>query len=290
MARRSGRWRRFPFRLTPRHSASLSRLGAILALLGAAQGLSAQQSQRTLTLATTTSVRDSRLLEQLLPAFERQSGIGVRVIAVGSGQALEMGRRGEADLLIVHDPEGEVGFVEGGFGAERVPLMYNDFVLVGPPGDPARVRGVPILQALARIAAAGTRIRFVSRADRSGTHAKELRLWREAGVEPRAAWYRESGQGMSATLQIANELQAYALSDRGTFASHRYPLDLEVLVAGDSVLVNPYHVLVPSAERFPWLNAGGARALTEYLTSPAARERIRASGLFTPLLPATPEG
>lgn len=248
--------------------------------------LCAQSPPRDITLATTTSVRDSRLLEHILPEFERRSGIGVRVIAVGSGQAIELGRRGEADILIVHDPAAELDFIEDGHGVERTPLMHNEFVLVGPVGDPAGVRGMTTIEALRRIAteaeeseeAGGTRIRFVSRADQSGTHSKEITLWREAGATPRGPWYRESGQGMSATLQIANEMQAYALTDVGTFSSHQYPLDLAIVVEGDGLLFNPYHVLLPNPARFPWIDVAGGRALLEYLTAPDTRDRIRAFG------------
>lgn len=246
-----------------------------------------QQTRPDITLATTTSIRDSRLLEHLLPTFERESGIGVRVIAVGSGQALELGRRGEADILIVHDPEGEIAFVRQGYGVERASLMYNEFLLVGPRSDPAGVRGAGIIEALQRVGAVAEgadgagdadRVRFVSRADRSGTHVKEMMLWDLAGVEPADPWHRESGQGMSATLQIANELGGYALTDVGTFLSHRYPLDLEILVEGDSVLFNPYHILLPNPERVPWIDVAGGRALRDYLTSPATRAAIAAFG------------
>lgn len=249
--------------------------------------LEAQSTRPDITLATTTSVRDSRLFEHILPEFERRSGIGVRVIAVGSGQAIELGRRGEADILLVHDPAAELDFIEDGHGVERTPLMYNEFVLVGPAGDPAGVRGATIIEALRQIvteaqeaeeAGGLRRVRFVSRADRSGTHSKEMTLWRMAGVPPHGRWYRESGQGMSATLQIANELQAYALTDVGTFSSHHYPLDLAIAVEGDSLLFNPYHVLLPNPARFPWIDVAGAQALLEYLTAPDTRDRIRAFG------------
>lgn len=230
----------------------------------------------TITLATTTSVRDSRLLDVLLPPFERETGYDVKVLAVGSGQALELGRRGEADLLLVHDPAGERGFMEEGFGVERVPLMHNEFVIVGPPDDPARLKGQSAVEAMRRIAR--EKALFVSRADRSGTHTKERALWALAGEMPRSSWYRESGQGMSATLQIADQLAAYALADVGTFFSHRYPLRLEILVEGDSVLHNPYHLVMPDPSRFPWVEHTGARALLQYLVSDEARGLIAEFG------------
>ncbi|GIW52825.1 MAG: tungsten ABC transporter substrate-binding protein [Gemmatimonadales bacterium] len=264
---------------------------AAAAALGDPRALAAQ---RDLVLATTTSVRDAGLLDALLPPFERESGRRVKVVAVGSGQAMELGRRGEADIFILHDPRGEEAFVREGYGVERAPLMYNEFVLAGPPSDPAGVRSLSnAAKALVAIASAGAQ--FVSRGDRSGTHIKELELWRRAGIEPRGSWYLESGQGMGATLQIANELQAYVLTDIGTFLAHRYPLDLEILVSGDTALFNPYHVVLANPERFPWVDFEGARALREYLLSERAQRAIGAFGrdrfgrsLFNPALTGQP--
>jgi tungstate transport system substrate-binding protein len=266
----------------------------LLGCAGLTVGVSTASAQTPLdpeiVLATTTSVRDAGLLDALLPPFERATGHRIKLIAVGSGQAMALGRLGEADLLIVHAPEQELEFVRQGFAVARRPLMHNEFVLVGPAPDPADVRGLPTLDALRAVARAGAR--FVSRADRSGTHVKERRLWRLAGVEPDGRWYRESGQGMSATLQIANQIQAYTLTDIGTFLTHRYPLDLEILVEGDSLLANPYHVLLVNADRFPWLNGAGARRLTDYLLSAHTQARIAAFGigslgrpLFAPAAP-----
>jgi tungstate transport system substrate-binding protein len=227
---------------------------------------------RDVILATTTSVRDAGLLDTLLPPFERSSGYRVKVVAVGSGQAMELGRRGEADLLILHDPAGEARFVAAGFGIDRRPLMHNEFVLVGPAGDPAAVRGLDVLTAFQRIAAAGAP--FVSRGDRSGTHVKELALWDSAGSTPDGRRYRESGQGMGATLVIASEFAAYTLTDVATLLAHRLPPDLEILVQGDSVLGNPYHVIRANPARFPRVNAAGAAALAAYLLSPETQRMI----------------
>lgn len=227
-------------------------------------------------LATTTSVRDAGLLDVLLPPFERRTGLRVKVIAVGSGQAMELGKRGEADLLIVHDPAGEEAFMAAGFGVERLALMRNWFVLVGPPSDPAGARDRAVADAMRAIARSGAL--FVSRADHSGTNVKESRLWTLAGAAPAAPWYRESGQGMSATLQIASELGAYTLTDIGTFRSHKSPLALEILVQGDTVLANPYHILRPDPARFPWLNVQGGRLLAAYLLEPATQAVIDAFG------------
>jgi len=255
----------------PRLRSSL--LAALLGGLVTATSATAQETQDPeVVLATTTSVRDAGLLAALLPPFERRTGLKVKVIAVGSGQAMELGKRGEADILIVHDPAGEESFMAAGFGTERLALMRNRFVIVGPPADPARIRGRGAVDAMRAIAA--SRAPFVSRADLSGTNVKEDRLWELAGVGPGRRWYREAGQGMSATLQIASELGAYTLTDIGTYLSHKSPLDLAILVEGDSVLANPYHILLPDPARFPWINAAGARRLADYLLEPATQQAI----------------
>jgi tungstate transport system substrate-binding protein len=241
-------------------------------VLLAATPVAAIGQSRDIILATTTSVRDAGLLDALLPVFERAAGYRVKVIAVGSGQAMELGRRGEADLLILHDPAGEERFVAEGFGVDRRALMHNEFVLVGPANDPAAVRGRSVVLAFRRIAAAG--VLFVSRGDRSGTHVKELAIWGRAGRAPARAWYRESGQGMGATLVVASELAAYTLSDVATFLGHRLPPALEILVEGDSILRNPYHVVRVNPARFPHVNAQGATALWSYLLSQDTQRRI----------------
>lgn len=252
------------------------RLVRAAAVLAAAVGLPgaalSAQGRGDVVLATTTSVRDAGLLDTLLPPFERASGWTVKVVAVGSGQAMELGRRGEADILVLHDPAGEERFVADGFGVDRQPLMHNFFVVVGPRDDPAAVRGLGAVDAFRRIAATGSP--FVSRGDRSGTHVKEQGLWQRAGIEPKDGWYRESGQGMGATLLIAHQLRAYTLSDVATFLNHRYPLDLELLVERDSLLRNPYHVILANPARFPHVNQEGARALAAYLLSPETQRAI----------------
>ena len=239
------------------------------------QGALAQErpARRELVLATTTSVRDAGLLDFLLPAFEQSSGWRVKVLAVGSGQAMEIGRQGEADLLLLHEPAGEVEFVRQGFGLERRFLMHNEFVILGPPGDPAGIRGLAsAVDAFRAIAAAGQK--FVSRGDRSGTHVKETALWAAAWTTPAPAWYLEAGQGMGQTLQIANELQAYTLSDAATYVAHESPLDLQILVEGDTVLRNPYHLILANADRFPWVKREGAEALRDYLFDPGTQRQI----------------
>lgn len=254
------------------HPLRPSLTAAVLGVLAAAHVSAQAPRSGEVVLATTTSVRDAGLLAVLLPPFERRTGLRVKVIAVGSGEAMELGKRGEADILIVHDPAGEEAFMAGGFGVERLALMRNWFVIVGPPADPARIRARGAVDAMRAIARSGSL--FLSRDDRSGTNVKEDRLWELAGVAPQRAWYRESGQGMSATLQIASELGAYTLTDIGTFLSHQSPLDLAILVEGDSVLVNPYHILLPDPGRFPWIDAAGARLLAGYLLEPATQNAI----------------
>lgn len=246
----------------------LSGLMLLPAVLGA--------QHRDLVLATTTSVRDAGLLEYLLPSFERASGRGVKVIAVGSGQAMELGRRGEADLLIVHDPGAEIEFMAQGYGSARLPLAHNEFVIAGPRNDPAGIRGIASAVAAFR-EIARSKAKFVSRGDRSGTQTKELLFWRLAGLAPSAkhdAWYVESGQGMGATLQIANEIAAYTLTDIGTYLAHASPLELETMVEGDTLLRNPYHVILINPHRFSWVDAAGAARLTDYLLSPKTQAAI----------------
>ena len=240
--------------------------------VGLAVAPAARAQSRDIVLATTTSVRDAGLLEALIPPFERATGYTVKVIAVGSGQAMELGRRGEADLLLLHDPAGEERFIADGYGIERRALMHNEFFLVGPDGDPAGARGTDVVAAFRAIARAHAT--FVSRGDRSGTNVKELMVWGRAGIEPAGSWYLESGQGMGATLVIADQQRAYTLTDVATFLGHKYPLQLVPIVEGDSLLRNPYHVIVANPERFPDVNLAGAKALWSYFLSPDVQRQI----------------
>jgi tungstate transport system substrate-binding protein len=235
--------------------------------------------QSTVLLATTTSTRDAGLLDSLLPAFERGTGWRVKVIAVGSGQALEMGRRGDADVVLAHAPDAERVLFDSGYFTTRRRVMYNDFVVAGPRGDRAGVAGMTdAVAALGRIARA--RAPFVSRGDRSGTHQKELTLWRLAAVAPPAAgaWYAESGQGMGATLQIADHRGAYVLTDRATLLAWRARVALVPLVEGDTLLRNVYHVMEVSARNSRRVQAAGARALADFFVSPEAQRLIGAFG------------
>lgn len=226
-------------------------------------------------LATTTSARDTGLLEWVLPEVERKEGIRVSVVAVGTGQALELARRGDADFVIVHDRPREDAFIAEGSGIDRRDLMWNDFVLVGPSSDPAGIRGTKeATAALRKIAAAAAP--FVSRGDDSGTHGREKSLWAKAGEKPAWAGYVESGQGMGPTLLMASERKAYTLSDRGTFASMRKKLELAILVEGDPALRNPYGVMLVNPAKVHGVSADGARKVLEYLVSPEGQARIAA--------------
>ncbi|WP_328702546.1 substrate-binding domain-containing protein [Belnapia mucosa] len=231
---------------------------------------------RFITLASTTSTEQSGLFGHILPLFTRATGIAVRVVALGTGQALDVGRRGDADVLLVHDRAAEDRFVEGGFGGPRRQVMYNDFVLIGPGADPAGIAMTrDVGEALRRIA--GARAPFVSRGDRSGTHAAELRLWQEAGVDPvagRGQWYREVGQGMGPALNTAAAQDAYLLSDRGTWLAFRNRQGLKVLVEGDARLLNQYGVIPVSPQRHPHVKAAEAASFVEWLIGPEGQAAI----------------
>lgn len=242
-----------------------------------------------LRLATTTSTADSGLLDWILPDFEALCSCRVEVIAVGTGQALELGRRGDADVLLVHDPAAEEEFMAAGHGVRREPVMFNDFVLVGPASDPAGVRGVTqVVEAFRRIAQA--QAAFVSRGDGSGTHRKEQAIWQAAGLRPTGDWYLSAGQGMGEVLSLAEELQAYTLSDRGTYLARTLPgIRLEVLAEGDPLLRNPYHVIAVNPAKSPRIPGELANRLVDWLISLPTQERIGQFGvpefgtpLFTP--------
>jgi tungstate transport system substrate-binding protein len=232
--------------------------------------------RKPLILATTTSTQDSGLLDALIPEFERACGYKTKVVAVGTGEALKMGERGDADVLLVHAPKSEEEFMRQGFGAERRPVMHNDFVLLGPPADPAKVKGTAVADAFRKIAA--EKAPFVSRADRSGTHKKELDLWAAADLKPSGRWYVEAGQGMGECLKIASEKSAYILADRGTYLALKDTLALAVLVEGDTRLLNPYHVITVSPQKHPGGNSQGAQAFMEFITGAKAQGIIKEFG------------
>jgi len=239
--------------------------------------LPVRQSDQVI-LATTTSTRDAGLLDSLLPVFERQTRYHVKVIAVGSGQALAMGRRGDADLVLSHAPEAERALVDSGHFVRRRLVMHNEFLVVGPASDPAGLRGLSdAVAAFRRLAE--RRAPFVSRGDQSGTHQREQQIWkRAAGSPPRDGWYVESGQGMGATLQLADEKRAYTLTDRATYLAWRDKLQLVPMVEGDSLLYNVYHVLELNPKNAARVNLAGGRALADFFVAPETQGLIAGFG------------
>ncbi|EHK56541.1 extracellular solute-binding protein [Allomesorhizobium alhagi] len=239
-------------------------------------GISAVAQDKSIVVASTTSTQDSGLFDHILPLFEAETGIDVRVVAQGTGQALDTGRRGDADVVFVHAKAQEEKFIEEGFGVKRFDVMYNDFVLIGPKSDPAGIRGST------DIAAALTAIRtkeapFVSRGDKSGTHSAELRLWKEAGIDIASAkgdWYREIGQGMGAALNTAGAMDAYVLSDRGTWLSFKNRGELGIVVEGDKRLFNQYGVMLVNPEKHPSVKADLGQSFIDWLISPEGQEAI----------------
>jgi tungstate transport system substrate-binding protein len=249
-------------------------LAAVIAL--SLPPVSAQE--QFIVVASTTSTEQSGLFSHLLPAFEKDSGIKVRVVAVGTGQALDIGRRGDADVVFVHDRAAEDKFMNEGEGVRRYPVMYNDFVLIGPKSDPAKVGGgKDVLDALRKIAAA--QAPFVSRGDRSGTHAAELRYWQTAGVDLEKAkgpWYRDTGSGMGPALNTAASMSAYILADRGTWLSFKNRGDLAILVEGDRRLFNQYGVMPVNPQKHPNVKKDLGQAFVEWLISPRGQAAIAA--------------
>ena len=228
--------------------------------------LTVNAAENIIRLATTTSTYNSGLLDELLPVFEQKYGAKIHVLSVGTGKALRMGRDGDVDLLMTHAPAAERTFIEQGHGIEAQSVMYNDFVVVGPSIDPAGIQGgsdaVSALRAIAESQSV-----FISRGDDSGTHKKELALWKSAGVAAGFDGYKEIGQGMGKVLQVADELQGYTLTDRGTWLAYQHRLQLKMMVAGDQGLFNPYQVILVNPERYEGLNTEGARALAQWLVS-----------------------
>jgi tungstate transport system substrate-binding protein len=234
---------------------------------------------KTIILATTTSTQDSGLLDELLPLFEKNSGYFVKTISVGSGQAMKMGEKGEADVLLVHSPDAEKKMVEQGFAINRRLVMHNDFIIVGPPADPAKIKEAKSsLEALKKIAAVGAL--FISRGDNSGTHALEKKLWKGAGLTAEGQkWYQQTGLGMGLTLNVAAEKKGYAITDRGTYLSLKKGLGLDILVEGDASLLNIYHVMEVNPAKWPKVNQAGAKAFADFMVSAKAQEIIRTFGV-----------
>jgi tungstate transport system substrate-binding protein len=235
--------------------------------------------QKNIILATTTSTQDTGLLDTLIPIFEKQTGYFVKTIAVGSGQAMKMGEKGEADVLLVHSPDAEKKFVEDGFGVNRQLVMHNDFVIVGPADDPAKIKGTKsAAEALKLIANANTL--FLSRGDNSGTHAKEKTLWKKADITPAGQkWYQETGLGMGQTLNVAAEKKGYTLTDRGTYLSLKKDLGLDILVEGDAALLNIYHVIGVNSAKWPKVNVAGAKAFANFMVSKKTQGIIKTFGI-----------
>jgi len=239
----------------------------------------ATPKQKNIILATTTSTQDSGLLDVLLPIFEKETGYFVKTIAVGSGQAMAMGQKGEADVMLVHSPDAEKKFIEEGYGINRRLVMHNDFIIVGLGADPAKIRGVKSsAEALKMIASAETL--FVSRGDNSGTHAKEKTLWKKAEITPAGQkWYQETGLGMGQTLNVAAEKKGYTLADRGTYLALKKNLGLDILVEGDAALLNIYHVIEVNSAKWPKANAQGAKAFADFMISQKTQDIIKTFGV-----------
>lgn len=241
--------------------------------------VAAKPANPELILATTTSTQDSGLLDMLLPRFQTATGYVVKSIAVGSGQAMTMGERGEADVLLVHSLDAELKFMAAGHGATRQLVMHNDFVIIGPPADPAKIKGTPSsIDALKKLATA--KALFISRGDNSGTDALEKKLWGQAGGVPKGQpWYQETGQGMGATLNIATEKDGYTITDRGTYLARKKDLRLDILVEGDKPLLNIYHVITVNPAKSTKINAAGATALAEFMLKPETQKLIGEFGV-----------
>jgi len=250
----------------------------LVLLVTAALASPATSQSRTVILSTTTSTQDSGLLDLLVPMFEKKSGMSMKTISVGTGQALALAARGEADVTLAHAPELERRYVAEGRMLNRRLVMYNDFVIIGPEDDPARIKGMAkAVEALKRIAE--TQSRFVSRGDKSGTHILEQGLWRQAGIEPRGAWYIESGQGMGQTLGIANDRRAYILGDRGTWLAFQKRVSLPILVEKDPLLLNIYSVMEVNPANGPRVNAAGGKAFADFMLAPETQAVIRTFGV-----------
>ena len=236
-------------------------------------------AQKSIILATTTSTQDSGLLDVLIPIFEKKTGYFVKTIAVGSGQAMAMGQKGEADVLLVHSPAAEKKFVAEGYGVNRRLVMHNDYIVVGPAEDPAKIKGMKATtEVFKKIASAGGL--FLSRGDNSGTHAKETSIWKAAGINPeKQKWYQQTGLGMGQTLNVTSEKKGYTLADRGTYLALKKNLSLDILVEGDAILLNIYHVIEVNPAKWPKVNAAGARAFADFMVSKEVQDIVKTFGV-----------
>ena len=253
--------------------------GIVISLLFFIGMTSVQAQPKTIILATTTSTQDSGLLDVLLPVFEKKTGYFVKTIAVGSGQAMAMGQKGEADVLLVHSPAAEKKFVAEGYGVNRRLIMHNDYIIVGPPTDSAKIKGIKLAsEAFKKIASA--QALFLSRSDKSGTHTKEMDIWKAAGVKPEGEkWYQQTGLGMGQTLSVTAEKKGYTLADRGTYLALKKNLGLDILVEGDAILLNIYHVIEVNSTKWPKVNAAGAKAFANFMVSKETQDIIKTFGV-----------
>ena len=238
-----------------------------------------QAQEKTVIMATTTSTQDSGLLDVLLPVFEKKTGYFVKTISVGSGQAMTMGQRGEADVLLVHSPSAEKKFVAEGFGINRKLVMHNDYIIVGPAEDSAKIKGIKsALEGFKKIASA--KALFLSRGDNSGTNSKEKEVWKAAGINPEGQkWYQQTGLGMGQTLNVTAEKNGYTLADRGTYLSLKKNLKLDILMEGDAILLNIYHVIEVSPTKWPKVNAAGAKAFSDFMVAKETQDMIKIFGV-----------
>ena len=261
-----------------RRKVSCCAVVAALLIFAEAQVWSGEATTKSVILSTTTSTQDTGLLDVLVPRFEQQAGYSVKVISVGTGQALALAAKGDADVALVHAPSLEKQYVADGKLLNRRLVMYNDFVIVGPKEDPAKIRSTKSALAAMRLIAQ-SKSRFVSRGDNSGTHTLEKSLWKEASIAPNGDWYIEAGLGMAATLGVANERNAYTITDRGTYLALSKRLTLPILIAGDKVLLNIYSVMEVNPANGPRINAAGGKALADFMVAPATQTFIRSFGI-----------
>lgn len=242
-------------------------------------GTAPAAEQKTIILATTTSTQDSGLLDVLVPLFEKKTGYFVKTISVGSGQAMAMGAKGEADVLLVHSPAAEQKLVADGFGINRRLVMHNDFIIVGPPSDPAKIKGIKSTREAFKNIAAAERL-FLSRGDKSGTDAKEKEVWKAAGInQAKEKWYQETGLGMGQTLNVAAEKKGYTLTDRATYLALKKNLGLDILNEGDSILLNIYHVIEINPAKWPKINIPGGKAFADFMVAKETQDVVKAFGV-----------
>jgi len=254
-------------------------LGIVFLILFTTGIVSTQAQPKNVILATTTSTQDSGLLDVLLPIFEKKTGYFVKTIAVGSGQSMAMGERGEADVLLVHSPEAEKKFMAEGYGINRRLVMHNDYIIVGPSTDPAKIKGLKSsTESFKKIASA--KALFLSRGDNSGTNSKEKAIWKAAGINPeREKWYQQTGLGMGQTLNVTGEKKGYTLADRGTYLAMKKNLRLDILVEGDAILLNIYHVIEINPAKWPKINVAGGKAFADFMVSKETQDIIKTFGI-----------